>query len=218
MQTAFVTDLPRKTALADVNAPLTVAISAGSASLRARIEALARRSGARVSTERERCDVLLIALDSSTPLPASTQALSLLAPSASNVCAIWAGKAPPRGTVSRLVRAGVAGVISLDISPARFQWALRAIRAGLQVLDPALTREDSGSRLAATASPEQLTEREQEVLTMLAEGLSNKEISSRLNISTHTVKFHISSILGKLGAGSRTEAVSIGIRSGRVAI
>ena len=70
----------------------------------------------------------------------------------------------------------------------------------------------------ASSSPEELTDREQEVLTMLAEGLSNKEISSRLSISTHTVKFHISSILGKLGAGSRTEAVSIGMRSGRVAI
>jgi len=218
MQTAFAVDLPRKAALPESNAPLTVAISGGAASLCARIESLARRSGARVSTERERYDVLLIALDSSTPLPASTQALSLLAPSASSVCLIWAGKAPPRGTVSRLLRAGVDGVISLDISPARFQWALRAIRAGLQVIDPAFTREDSGSRLAAAASPEQLTEREQEVLAMLAEGLSNKEISSRLNISTHTVKFHISSILGKLGAGSRTEAVSIGIRSGRVAI
>ena len=217
MQTAFVTDLPRKTALADVNAPLMVAISAGSASLRARIEALARRSGARVSAERERYDVLLIALDSST-LPASPEALSLLAPPASNVCVAWAGPALPRGAVSRLLRAGVAGVISLELSPARFRSALRAIRAGLQVIDPALSREDSGSRLAGTASPEQLTEREQEVLTMLAEGLSNKEISSRLNISTHTVKFHISSILGKLGASSRTEAVSIGIRTGRVAI
>ena len=88
---------------------------------------------------------------------------------------------------------------------------------GLHVIDPKLNREDSDSPGAAI-SPEELTEREQQVLTMLAEGLSNKEISSRLNISTHTVKFHISSILGKLGAASRTEAVSIGIRSGRIAI
>jgi DNA-binding NarL/FixJ family response regulator len=65
---------------------------------------------------------------------------------------------------------------------------------------------------------EELTEREQQVLSMMADGLGNKEIAARLGISTHTVKFHISSILGKLGAGSRTEAVSIGMRTGRVLI
>ncbi|PYY18700.1 MAG: hypothetical protein DMG60_07450 [Acidobacteria bacterium] len=218
MQTAFAVDLPRKAALADVNAPLAVAISAGSASLRARIEALARRSGARITAETDLYDVLLLGLDSATPLPASTQALSLLIPSAASVCVIWTGNAPPRGTVSRLLRAGVAGVVALDITPVRLQSVLNAIQAGLQVIDPALTRDQSGSSFATAGSPEELTEREQEVLTMLAEGLSNKEISSRLGISTHTVKFHISSILGKLGAASRTEAVSIGMRSGRVAI
>jgi len=51
---------------------------------------------------------------------------------------------------------------------------------------------------------------------MLASGLANKEIAARLTISEHTVKFHVASILGKLGAGSRTEAVSLGIRRGLV--
>ena len=212
MQTAFAVDLPRKAALADVNAPLAVAISAGSASLRARIEALARRSGARIKAETDLYDVLLLGLDSATPLPASTQALSLLIPSAASVCVIWTGNAPPRGTVSRLLRAGVAGVVALDITPVRLQSVLNAIQAGLQVIDPAFTRDQSGSSFATAASPEELTEREQEVLTMLAEGLSNKEISSRLRISTHTVKFHISSILGKLGAASRTELDELQLR------
>src|ERR1700674_681358 len=63
---------------------------------------------------------------------------------------------------------------------------------------------------------ESLTRRELEVLQMLAAGLSNKEIAARLSISEHTVKFHVASILGKLGAGSRTEAVSLGIRRGLV--
>lgn len=217
MRTAFVADVPRKTASWDVNAPLTVVISAGSASLRARIETLARRSGALVATASERYDVLLVSLDASTPLQSSLEPLSLLTTSAAKVC-VMSEKNPPRGMISRLLRARVAGVVPIDISAARLQSALRAIHAGLQVIDPAVTREDSESRAVATSSPEELTEREQEVLAMLAEGLSNKEISSRLAISTHTVKFHISSILGKLGATSRTEAVSIGIRSGRVAI
>jgi len=51
---------------------------------------------------------------------------------------------------------------------------------------------------------------------MLASGLANKEIATRLAISEHTVKFHVASILGKLGAGSRTEAVSLGIRRGLI--
>ena len=53
---------------------------------------------------------------------------------------------------------------------------------------------------------------------MMAEGLGNKEIAARLAISEHTVKFHISSILAKLGAGTRTEAVTIGIRRGLIPI
>jgi len=63
---------------------------------------------------------------------------------------------------------------------------------------------------------EPLTPRESEVLQMLASGLGNKEIAAKLGISDHTVKFHVASILGKLGASSRTEAVSLGIRGGLV--
>ena len=63
---------------------------------------------------------------------------------------------------------------------------------------------------------EELTPREIEVLRMMAEGFANKEIALRLSISDHTVKFHISSILGKLGVSSRTEAVTQGIRMGLI--
>lgn len=70
----------------------------------------------------------------------------------------------------------------------------------------------------ADASPEHLTLREREVLEMMMEGLSNKEIAAHLNISAHTVKFHISSILGKLGASTRTEAAAIGLRRGLITI
>jgi len=70
----------------------------------------------------------------------------------------------------------------------------------------------------ADDSPEHLTLREREVLEMMMEGLSNKEIAAQLNISAHTVKFHISTILGKLGASSRTEATTIGLRRGLITI
>jgi len=61
---------------------------------------------------------------------------------------------------------------------------------------------------------EEITPRETDVLRMLAEGLVNKDIAARLGISEHTVKFHISSILDKLGASTRSEAVTLGIRHG----
>jgi DNA-binding NarL/FixJ family response regulator len=65
---------------------------------------------------------------------------------------------------------------------------------------------------------EHLTAREVEVLRLVALGRGNKEVAAQLNVSEHTVKFHVSSVLGKLGARSRTEAVTIGILRGLVAI
>jgi DNA-binding NarL/FixJ family response regulator len=61
---------------------------------------------------------------------------------------------------------------------------------------------------------EALTPRELEVFEMLAEGFSNKKVAAKLNISEHTAKFHVNSILGKLHAGTRTEAVMRGVRRG----
>lgn len=65
---------------------------------------------------------------------------------------------------------------------------------------------------------DEITSREIDVLRMLAHGLVNKDIAARLGISEHTVKFHISSILDKLGASTRTEAVTLGIRRGLIPI
>lgn len=218
MQAAFISGVSRKT-VPLATEPISVAISA-LAAMRSRIETLAKRSGARVVAESAKHEVLLLALDAATPLPASMAALSLLSPAAASVCILWAGapQAPPaQGLLARLLRAGVAGVLSSQIGTARFHSALTAIQAGLQVVDPALIK-DVARFSPQHSSPEDLTDREQQVLRMMADGLGNKEIASRLGISTHTVKFHISSILGKLGASSRTEAVSIGIRNGQVAI
>jgi DNA-binding NarL/FixJ family response regulator len=63
-----------------------------------------------------------------------------------------------------------------------------------------------------------LTPRELEILEMLAEGMSNRTIAARLGISSQTVKFHVASILAKLGAASRTEAVTFGVRQGLIAL
>jgi NarL family two-component system response regulator YdfI len=132
---------------------------------------------------------------------------------------ILADHVEPRQFAEAL-RAGVRAVLPSDVSLDQLAPALEAAAAGLTVMHPAevasaFPAAGSASRpLAELAEP--LTPRETEVLQMLASGLANKEIAAHLAISEHTVKFHVASILGKLGAGSRTEAVSLGIRRGLV--
>ena len=109
-----------------------------------------------------------------------------------------------------LIRAGARGVLPPEASETQISVALQAIVADLVVL---------GSEAAASPIPQAasgLTARETEVLRLVAEGLANKEIAFRLGISEHTVKFHVSALLGKLGAGSRAEAIGIGIRQGAI--
>ena len=121
---------------------------------------------------------------------------------------------------ARAMRAGVRAVLPPDISREQIFGALQAAAAGLVVFHPQGLGEmlpaatPAADSLADLAEP--LTRREREVLQMLASGLANKEIAARLNISDHTVKFHVASLLGKLGASSRTEAVALGIRRGLV--
>jgi DNA-binding NarL/FixJ family response regulator len=125
----------------------------------------------------------------------------------------------PVESLTDALRAGVSAVLPGDISPDQLIAALHAASAGLIVLSAEDVRAILPKRSVSRASDdltEPLTPRESEVLRMLASGLGNKELASRLNISEHTVKFHVTSILGKLGASSRTEAVSIGIRRGLV--
>ncbi len=101
--------------------------------------------------------------------------------------------------------------------------AARAAAAGLIAFDrgvaPLLIADSSAPVTTGFIAPgETLTVREREVLQLMAQGLPNKLIASRLNISLHTVKFHVASILAKLGAGSRTEAVTLGARNGYVSL
>jgi len=124
------------------------------------------------------------------------------------------------------LRWGVRAILPNDTSPNQLAAALHAAACGLLVLHPAQIPARVGNGFSAgsarTNSLEELTEpltpRESEVLQMLASGLGNKEIAAKLNISEHTVKFHVAAILGKLGAGTRTEAVTLGIRRGLVLI
>lgn len=124
------------------------------------------------------------------------------------------------GLTSELLRAGVRAILPTQITREHLLAGLNAAIAGLIVLDsvkfPSLLPEPALTSASLAEPAEPLTPREREVLQMLASGLANKEIAAKLSISDHTAKFHVASILGKLGAVSRTEAVAIGIRRGLV--
>lgn len=163
-------------------------------------------------------DVVLI--DSTSEPFESTMESILASGLASDVSVVVLSDGMTPAASAEALRAGIRAALPGDISPGQLVAALEAVANGLVVLHPSQATEVIPAGAAPTRTVEEvaesLTRREHEVLQMLAAGLSNKEIAARLNISEHTAKFHVASILGKLGAGSRTEAVSVGIRRGLV--
>lgn len=128
----------------------------------------------------------------------------------------------------RALRAGAHGVLPRAAPAAQVAAALEAVAAGAAVLPPELLRgwlgpapaEEPGpggeAPEAAGGAAVALTPREREVLDLLAAGASNKVIARRLGLSFHTAKAHVASVLQKLGAGSRADAVARGARAGLV--
>jgi DNA-binding NarL/FixJ family response regulator len=112
--------------------------------------------------------------------------------------------------------------LPLNATVAEIVAAILAASCDLTVLTKSQARRSLGNTGVTRETPNQmvemLTTRELEVLRMLADGLSNKEIATRLSISDHTAKFHVTQIFGKLGAASRAEATAIGIRRGFIPI
>lgn len=119
-----------------------------------------------------------------------------------------------------LLRFGVRAVLPRDASAAGIVAAVEAAANGFATIDPRELESLllSAVPVSATAEAAVLTGRELEVLRMLAEGAANKNIAWKLGISEHTVKFHVASILAKLNASTRTEAVTVGIRKGLILI
>ncbi len=115
------------------------------------------------------------------------------------------------------VQYGARGYLLKDTPRDKIFNAIRVVSQGGSLIHPVvvskLLSQSSGKK-----SFEELSERELEVLKLLAVGLSNKEIAKELCITERTVKFHVSSILGKLGAGNRTEAVSMALQQGIINI
>jgi DNA-binding NarL/FixJ family response regulator len=130
-------------------------------------------------------------------------------------------EAPTAAWVADAVRSGARGVLPRDATPDEIVAALEAAAVGLVTLPSDLAADlVSTARVSAprqgTSVSQPLTRREIEILGMLAEGLANKNIAARLGISEHTVKTHVASILAKLRAFSRAEAVAIGARQGLI--
>jgi DNA-binding NarL/FixJ family response regulator len=125
--------------------------------------------------------------------------------------------------LARLLPLGVRAILPRDSSPLEIAAAIEAVAQDLAAITPEFLESllpgvASGSHDEIDELHEPLTTREREVLALLAEGAGNKEIAAKLNISENTAKFHVSSILGKLGAATRTEAVSRGYRLGLILI
>lgn len=118
-------------------------------------------------------------------------------------------------TDDRIVSAMRAGAMGYLLKGAPREDVFRAVRVvneGGSLLEPAV----ASRFLDSINDPDALTARQQEVLKLIATGLPNKEIADRLYISERTVKFHVSEILAKLGAGNRTEAVAIATEKGLI--
>jgi DNA-binding NarL/FixJ family response regulator len=186
------------------------------------------------SIAEEAPDVILADVDGAIEAEQVESWLEALRPTNGVVLMGAEGRAPGRGVnrqdVARLL-AGVAnaaeahtvgfGAIPREATPDEIVAALNAVAAGLIALDRriasgALTAERAPAPVVATLNPadDMLTSREMDVLQLLAQGLPNKIIANRLHISEHTAKFHVSSIMTKLGAASRTEAVTLAARRG----
>ncbi len=173
-------------------------------------------AGLSVAIDRYQPDVVLAAVDRHSDEPpedlmalagrAGTPAIVVLAP---DLQSSWTGDA---------LRAGIRAVLPGDIGAREILAAVEAVAAGLAVLHPQDISALVAERVLPAGQVQALTPREVQVLAMLAEGHGNKTIAWKLGISEHTAKFHVASILSKLNAGTRTEAVTLGIRRGLIMV
>jgi NarL family two-component system response regulator LiaR len=116
--------------------------------------------------------------------------------------------------VQSALQAGAIGYLLKDVTADELARAIRSAHAGRATLSPEAAQVLVHAASQPPAPGFDLTEREREVLTLMIEGLNNTQIAGRLTISPSTVKSHVSNILAKLGVASRTEAVTLALRTG----
>jgi two-component system, NarL family, response regulator YdfI len=204
----------------------SVLVVASSQVAAARIEALLRgRSDLRVTVGRladlvrrlDECGPAVVVL-AVTPADMA-RALETLRGLPEPAAVVLLASDPAAAWTLRGRRSGVRAVLREDASAEELGAAIGAAKAGLVALHPDALHGAAAARAAERRDQTpSLTPRELEILEMLAEGISNRMIAARLGISSQTVKFHVASILAKLGAASRTEAVTFGVRQGLIAL
>jgi two-component system, NarL family, response regulator YdfI len=204
--------------------PTPVFVVADSA-LTARVEAILRRDPAvrvvvidaaalsTLDTEGERPIVVL-----GMPAPVTLRILERLRARPRPPAVILLAAAPQEAWTSRARRSGVRAVLGRDVNAAELSAAVAATRAGLLVLHADALRGAPAASALLPGESSSLTARELQILEMMAEGMSNRAIAGRLKISRYTVKFHVASLLAKLRAHSRTEAVTLGVRQGLISL
>lgn len=229
------------------NISLRVLVVAGTSARRAHLAAVISRAvrGVNVICDSQispagfaasKADILVADLDT---LSSAAALLDFLQEAPAGTGSVALIDDPDPAWVRSALRASAHAILSRDANSEDMQMALQAAEAGFVLLHPTsfhgllqensiaemnelggeeMDHEDLRRRDMAEVLAEDLTARESEVLRLVSMGLGNKEIAARLAISEHTAKFHISSILSKLHAGSRTEAVSLGIRRGLIPI
>ena len=158
-------------------------------------------------------DVIL--MDVKMPGTDGIEALRLLRSAGNQARVLIVTSFTEQRTVVPALRAGAAGYVYKDIDPVALADAIRSVHAGHVLLQP----EVAGALLSQEQTPgtgrgNQLTEREREVLTLIADGRSNREIARALVLSEKTVKTHVSNILMKLDLADRTQAALWAVRNG----
>ncbi len=163
-----------------------------------------------IVTDPSRADVTLLDLtdnDEPTLLPLPTNGTRVL---------ILIGESAPASLMAEVL-ASEASVVTDAVSRDQLVSALRAVAGGLMVRNRSTVHDAVPVRarpLPADDPSDALTPRERDILRLLGDGLANHDIAATLGLSDHTVKFHLRSIFSKLGAHSRTEAVSVAVRRG----
>ena len=177
-------------------------------------------SGQEVIGQVAKLEPHVVLLDLEMPELDGVETLELLRESHPEIRAIVFTAFDTDERILSAVQAGAQGYLLKGAPRDELFAAVRVVHGGGSLLQPVvaskLLRQVSHQPEQERPDIERLTPRELEVLKLLAQGLQNKEIAAELIISERTVKFHVSSIMGKLGAGNRTEAVSIAAQQGLV--
>jgi two-component system, NarL family, nitrate/nitrite response regulator NarL len=197
--------------IAAVSDPIKVALLTDDPLLRAGLSSLLAQNGAITVVDREGAEVALwdAGIDASKALARLAELKTLDMP----VVAVVDNHAH----VAPALAAGARGVVLRDQVGPGIHAALTAVRSGLTVMDTALASTLVPAQVVREPKGRgELTERERQVVQLLAEGLSNKLIADRLGISDHTAKFHVNGVMMKLGASTRTEAVVEAMRRGLI--